>query len=224
MLAGLQELIQESFPIYNELTPEQQVALVNRTQPIQYKAGDHIHRAGSECIGAILLLTGSLRAYMLSESGKEITLFRVNAGESCVLSAACVLHLITFDIYLDATTDVKLLAIDSGFYSKLLTENPHVEAFTYRQTAERFSDVMWVMQQVLFMSFDKRLAVFLLDETSRVNSDVLHTTHDEIAKHMGSAREVVSRMLKYFEKEGMVHIHRGSIEIINRKKLHELAA
>ena len=93
----------------------------------------------------------------------------------------------------------------------------------FKQTTERFSDVMWTMQQILFMSFDRRLAVFLIDESAKTGKDTLTMTHDQIAKYTGSAREVVSRMLKYFENEGMVELGRGRVRLKDKKRLKELA-
>ena len=101
-------------------------------------------------------------------------------------------------------------------------ENIHAEAFTYRQATERFSDCMWVMQQVLFMGLDTRLAIWLLDEVARSGSKTIYATHDEIARHLGSAREAVGRMLKYFAREGLVELARGSVELIDVKRLRLL--
>lgn len=136
-----------------------------------------------------------------------------------MLAASCILPMITFDIALDAAEDIEALIIDPRYFSQLSQENITVEAYLYRQTAQRFSDCMWVMQQVLFASFDTRLATFLLDEVSRTGSPRLVVTHDEIARHLGSAREVVSRMLKYFEREGLVTLSRGAVEVLDRKRL-----
>ena len=97
-----------------------------------------------------------------------------------------------------------------------------MEAFAYRLATERFSDVMWTMQQILFMSFDKRLAIFLLDESASLGSDTIKLTHEQIAKLLGSAREVVSRMLKYFAEEGYVRLSRGTVTITDKKALREL--
>ena len=103
-----------------------------------------------------------------------------------------------------------------------MSENVYLENFTYRLTTERFSDVMWAMQQILFMSFDKRLAIFLIDEAVKTGSDEIKMTHEQIARLMGSAREVVSRMLKYFSLEGLVELSRGGVKILDRSKLREL--
>ena len=158
-----------------------------------------------------------------SEDGRDITLFRIDVGEACVLSASCFMQEITFEILIDAEKDSEVLVIPTAVIRRLSQENIYVENFIYKQAAERFSDVMWTMQQILFMSFDKRLAVFLVDEAAKTGEDTLTMTHDQIARYTGSAREVVSRMLKYFEKENLVELARGRVKLANKKKLQELA-
>ena len=217
------QTLAETLPFWNDLDETQRSRLAAATRLMRAHAGERIQGGGSGCTGVIVALEGSLRAYMLSEGGKEITLFRVEAGESCVLAASCILPMITFDIALDAAGDTEALVIDPRFFSQLAQESVAVEAFLYRQTAQRFSDCMWVMQQVLFSSFDARLATFLLDELSRTGSARIAMTHDEIARHLGSAREVVSRMLKYFEREGLVALSRGAVDIVDRRGLLALA-
>ena len=212
-----------TLPFWDQLSYAERERLARATRLLRARNAERIQGGGSGCAGVVVALSGSLRAYMLSEGGKEITLFRVEAGESCVLAASCILPMITFDIALDAADDVEALVIDPRLFSQLAQENTAVEAFLYRQTAQRFSDCMWVMQQVLFSSFDARLATFLLDELSRTGSEHIAMTHDEIARHLGSAREVVSRMLKYFEREGLVALGRGAVDIIDRRGLLALA-
>lgn len=212
-----------TLPFWDQLSSAEREHLARATRLLRARNAERIQGGGSGCAGVVVALSGSLRAYMLSEGGKEITLFRVEAGESCVLAASCILPMITFDIALDAADDVEALVIDPRLFSQLAQENTAVEAFLYRQTAQRFSDCMWVMQQVLFSSFDARLATFLLDELSRTGSEHIAVTHDEIARHLGSAREVVSRMLKYFEREGLVALGRGAVDIIDRRGLLALA-
>lgn len=223
MIDVTKELAQR-LPFWRELSPKQQQMLVRNTRELTFPAKAHVHSGGDDCEGVIVMLSGSLRAYMLSpQTGKEITLFRVGNKESCVLAASSILSRITFDIFLDATEPTHILAINAEAFSQVMQECSAVEAFTYRQTADRFSEVMWVMQQVLFASFDERLALFLLDESARTGSRRLKITHAEIARHLGSAREVVSRMLKYFQDEGMVELARETIVLTDVPRLRELA-
>ena len=215
---GLRELV----PFWAALKPDQRTFLSQRSRRMRFDAGAHVQGAGAGCAGVVFVRSGRLRASMLSDQGREVTLFHVQPGECCVLAASCILPMITFDIALDAAEDSDLLVIDSQAFGTVSQENIHAEAFTYRQATERFSDCMWVMQQVLFMGLDARLAIWLLDEVARGGSRTIYATHDEIARHLGSAREAVSRMLKYFAREGLVSLSRGSVEIIDVKRLRRL--
>jgi len=150
-----------------------------------------------------------LRTYILSEDGRDITLYRLGPDEICILSASCILENITFDVHIDAEKDCEVLLVKSSVFQQICNENIYAENFSYKSMIDRFSDVMWAMQQILFMSFDKRLTIFLLDEVARTGSNTIVMTHEQIAKYVGSAREVVSRMLKYFENEGYVNLSRG---------------
>lgn len=216
------ELFSQYFPVWEHMSEAEQAAMLENTARMHYKKGEGIHRGENDCVGVLLIKSGMLRTYMLSEEGKEITLYRMGRGDLCILSASCVLSTITFDVYIDAEEDSEVLLIGSPFFTKLAKGNIYVECFSYKQATERFSDVMWAMQQILFMSMDKRLAIFLWDELSKTDGDTLHLTHEQIAKYMGSAREVVTRMFKYFAAEGIVELSRGGIKVLNRKKLQSL--
>ena len=141
----------------------------------------------------------------------------------CILSASCVMDAVNFDLYIDAEEDTEAYCISAGIFRRLMQQNVYVRCYAYQMTAERFSDTMWTMQQVLFMSVDRRLAIFLTDEIAKTGSEDVRLTHDQIARYMGSAREVVSRMLKYFAQEGWVKLYRGGVQVLDRKKLQEIA-
>lgn len=215
-------LLEKYLPFWQHLNTAQKNTLARNAVTTSYARDSHIHFGENDCIGMLIIKSGVMRTYLLSENGKEVTLYRLGAGEVCILSASCVLQTITFDVYIDAAEDCEILQINSSVVSGLMEENIHVEAYAYKLATERFSDVMWAMQQILFMSFDKRLAIFLLDECSRTKSDIIKMTHEQIAKYTGSAREVVSRMLKYFSSEGFVELSRGGIRILDKQGLKEL--
>lgn len=216
------QLLEKYLPFWEHLSTSQKNSLARNAVTTSYARDSHIHFGENDCIGMLIIKSGVMRTYLLSETGKEVTLYRLGAGEVCILSASCVLHTITFDVYIDAAEDCEILQINSAAVSGLMDRNIHVEAYAYKLATERFSDVMWAMQQILFMSFDKRLAIFLLDETIRTKSDLIKMTHEQIAKYTGSAREVVSRMLKYFSSEGFVELSRGGIRILDKQRLKEL--
>jgi len=197
--------------------------LSRSTQSVHFERGENIHDGG-ECTGVILIKSGSLRIYMLSEDGKEVTLYRLFPGDICVLSASCVLNSITFDVFIDAEEESDCVIVGGCAFAELCERSSEVKIFALEAALSRFSDVMWVMQQILFMSFDRRLAIFLLDEISKHGGDTVRLTHEQIAKYIGSAREVVSRMVKYFSAEGIVESSRGGIKVLDKKRLREISA
>ena len=194
--------------------------LVDSSYDMSYKAGENIHNGEYNCLGIMFVTKGMLRVYLMSEEGKEVTLYREEPGDVCVLSASCVLSEITFDVHIDCVEDTEVLVLTADAFAHLIANNIYFENFQNRIKAQRMSDIMWTMQQILFYSFDKRLAIFLYDELVK-NGPVITYSHLEIAKYLGSAREVVSRMLKYFEKEGILAVSRKEIEIVDKKKLFE---
>jgi CRP/FNR family transcriptional regulator len=213
------QLIAEHFSAWKHLNEDEQNALLDNAMLMRYPKGTNLHSGESNCVGLFVIKKGTLRVYMLSESGKEITLYRLSVGDMCVLSASCVLSTITFDVHVDTEEDTELLLVRATYFEALAERNILIECWAYKQATERFSEVMWAMQQILFMSMDKRLAVFLWDESTKTKSDVLKLTHEQIARYIGSAREVVTRMLHYFVSEGIVELSRGGIQILDKKKL-----
>ncbi len=214
--------LRENLAFWEQLSPAQRELLTASTKRAHFSKGQALHCGENDCIGVLLVKSGSIRAYITSDEGREVTLYRLESGDICILSASCVMQSIDFDVSVDAETDCEVLQISSMGFSRLASENIYVELFSYKMTAERFSDVMWAMQQLLFTSFDKRLASFLLDECAKSGGDTLHITHEQIARYLGSAREVVSRMLNYFSKEGYVSLSRGTITLLDRKGLRKV--
>lgn len=221
METELRELYSQAFPFWDHISDWDRETFVRSSQTVKYYRGANIHDGG-ECTGVIIVKSGSLRLYMLSDEGKEVTLYRLFPGDICIFSASCVLESITFDVKVDAEEDSECVVVGGCAYEGLWQKSDEVKIFTYETALSRFSDVMWVMQQILFMSMDKRLAVFLWDEAARTGSDTINLTHDQIAKYIVSAREVVSRILKYFTSEGIVEASRKGIKILDKKRLKEL--
>lgn len=207
---------------WDKLSPSEKELIKNNITEVKYSKGENLHSAGNECLGLLLVQSGELRVYILSEDGREVTLYRLSQGDSCVLSASCILSNITFDVFIDAESDTDVLLLNIAAFSQLTQSNVHVENFALKNAVDRFSDVMWAIEQILFTSFDKRLATFLIDESSKNRSTEIRLTHEQIAKYMGSAREVVSRMLKNFESRGILKLSRGMIQINDKDKLKEM--
>ena len=179
-------LFESTFPFWEKLRESDREMLAGSTQTVHFEGGTNIHD-GNECTGVILVKRGSLRLYILSEDGKDITLYRIFPGEMCMLSASCVLNNITFDVFVDTEDDSEVVVIGGCALEDLSRRYPEVKIFALETALARFSDVMWIMQQILFMSMDKRLAIFLLDEAARTGDASIHLTHEQIAKYMGSA-------------------------------------
>lgn len=209
------------FPFWREISESDRDFICANSLALTYPKGTVI-KDGDGCSGVIFVRSGCLRLYMMSDEGKEITLYRLHGGDMCMLSASCVLESVTFDVFVDAEESSECYIINGPAFSAVSERNPQIKIFALETAVSRFSDVMWVMQQILFMSMDKRLAIFLSDECARTGSDTVTLTHEQIAKYIGSAREVVSRTLKYFAAEGVVELRRKGVKIIDRNKLKKL--
>ena len=211
----------EIFPFWKQLSDAQKDVLKDVIYTEKYNKGMLMHRTEDSCKGLMTVLSGQLRTYILSEEGREVTLFRVKEEEVCVLSASCLMDSITFDVMIEATEDTEVMVIPSAILNQLIQQNSAVELFLYKAATEKFSDVMWTMQQILFLKIDQRVAQFLWDEMVQKNSMTLSITHDEIAKYIGSAREVVTKVLKYMSKEAVVELKRGTITVLDKEKLRD---
>ena len=217
-----EEVYKEILTFWSEISETDRDFICQNSYTFTYPKGKNVHD-GSECSGVILVRGGSLRLFILSDEGRDITLYRLHKGDMCMLSASCVLEAITFDVFIDAEEDSECYVISGPAFAAVAKRSPVVKIFALETAVSRFSDVMWVLQQILFMSMDRRLAIFLSDESARIGSDTITLTHEQIARYMGSAREVVSRMLKYFANEGIVEVSRKGIKILDKKRLRKLA-
>jgi len=214
--------LQDTLSFWKELTEGQRSNLQQMIMKKQFATGESMYTNSENCSGLFLIQSGQVRAYIVSENGKEITLYRLFDRDVCIFSASCMMKNISFDIFIEVEKDTKAYLIPTAVYRKLSEEALPVQVFTNNLMAARFSEVMWIMEQALFTSFDKRLASFLLEQTVIEEKNNLDITHEKIANHLGTAREVVTRMLKYFQNEGMVLLGRGTIEILDEDKLNRL--
>lgn len=213
---------QSCFPIWNRLDTEQQARILGSLVSHRVKKGTVIHNGSMDCTGLLLIKSGQLRVYILSDEGREITLYRLFELDMCLFSASCMLRSIQFDVTIAAEKDTEFWVVPTEVYKGILEESAPAANYTNELMASRFSDVMWLMEQIMWKSLDRRLAAFLLEEVSIEGSDRLKITHETIANHLGSHREVITRMLRYFQGEGMVRLARGSVELLDRKSLELL--
>ena len=215
--------VQDFFPVWDRLEPDQQARLLASARPRTVARGTVLHSGDADCAGLLLVRSGQLRAYILSEDGREITLYRLFERDMCLFSASCIFQDIRFDVMVSAAEETEVYHIPAEIYRRLMETSLPVMEYTSRLMASRFSDVMWLMDQVMNKKLDSRLAAFLLEEADRTGQNRLELTHEQISGHLGSAREVVSRMLKHFQKEGLVGLGRGSITLDDREGLARLA-
>ena len=212
----------EYLPIWDKLTPEQQQRIASVIEYRKVTKGTHIHDSSAECLGLVLVKSGQLRAYILSEDGREITISRLFEYDVSLLSASCVMPDMQFNVMIEAEKDTAFWSIPACLFKNLVDESLAVSNYSRNLLSSNFSELMWLMEQIMWKSFDKRLAAFLLEESRLEESPVLKITHEKIASHLGTAREVVTRMLRYFQSEGMVKLTRGTVDITDEKKLRKL--
>ena len=213
------ETMKEQIPFWERLDEEEKQKLVESARRESFRKGERIDRASGQCRGMIRILSGRLRTYFLSEEGREITLFSLPPDEICVLSASCLMNTVSFEVFIEAVEDTELLLLPSAMLHGIMENNPEVELFLSRTANSRLSDAMQAMQRVLFLSAEARVALFLLEEAQLSGKEEISCTHEEIARFIGSAREVVSKTLKGFVAEGILKTGRGKIEILDGEKL-----
>ena len=213
----------EYLPFWDKLTREQQDRIDAVAEHHSVKKGTHIHDSSAECLGLVAVCDGQLRAYILSEDGREITISRLFDYDVSLLSASCVMPDMQFNIMIEAEKDTCFWSIPACLFKNLVDESLAVSSYSRSLLSGNLSDLMWLMEQIMWKSFDKRLAAFLLEESTIEGTSLLKITHEKIAAHMGTAREVVTRMLRYFQGENLVKLTRGTVEILDRKGLEALS-
>jgi len=211
------------FPIWNKLTADQQKRISDLADLQKVKSGTVLHDGSANCLGMLLVRSGQLRAYMLSEEGREVTICRFFEMDICLFSASCVMPNMQFDIFIEAEKDSEVYVIPACLFQNLMDESIYVANYARNLITGHFSELMWLMEQIMWKRFDVRLAEFLLEECALEDTYSLKITHEKIANHMGTAREVVTRILRYFQNEGMVRLTRGTVDITDPEKMRALA-
>lgn len=191
-----------------EFLKESEIKEANITSR-KYQKGQIIHSPIDSCDGLFMVNTGILRVYINSSEGREVTLYRLKPGELCLFSAACIFKNISFDLYISADTDCTLEVLPISEYKAM--ENLSLSKRIDEIMAARMSAVISLVNDILWQSMDKRIMDFLKEEALNQASSEIAITHEQIASHLGTAREVVSRTLKYLESEGLVELARGKI-------------
>ena len=213
---------QSCFPIWDKLSDVQRNRILDGLVCHQIGRGTVIHSGGMDCTGLLLVKSGQLRAYILSDEGREITVYRLFDRDICLFSASCMLRSAQFDITIGAERDTELWVIPAEAYRSIMEESAPLANYTNEIMSARFSEVMWLVEQIMWKSMDKRVAAFLLEESAIEGGSRLALTHETIARHLGTHREVVTRMLRYLQSEGMVKLSRGAVELLNEQGLAAL--
>lgn len=216
--------LKDIFPVWDSLDIKERELIEQNIIIHKVKSGTVIHNGDLDCTGLILVRSGQLRAYIISDECREITIYRLFDYDICLFSASCMLNSITFEVTVSAEKDTEFMLLPAEIYKKIMELSAPLANYTNELMASRFSDVMWLMEQIMWKSLDKRLASFLLEESSIEGTDLLDITHEAIANHLGSSREVITRMLRYFQSEGIVELSRGKVSIKDSERLGSLAA
>ncbi len=214
MSNSITQLLAQALPFWSKLSTVDQKQLLSASSFVHYKEGEAIHNA-DDCIGLIMVKSGELRTFLLSDQGKDFTLFRLQEGDVCLLSAGCLFADISFTVFIQAEKDSEVLLINTSTFSQLQKQNLLIENFALRIMADKFSQVVRVMEKLLFFTLEERLATFLLEEYAKVSGSGIALTHEQIAQYISSAREVVSRSLKGMEREGLLKVSRGGITLLD---------
>ena len=211
--------LSDNLPFFKDLSEEEKIMIYNASHVEEYKLGELIYSKDKSCSGIVLVVKGQIRSFMSSSSGKEITLFKLFQNDLCILSSSCVYQNLSYDINPQVEENSSLIIIDGNFFKEVLNKNLSVHKFMLEITQSKLSEIMWVLEQVVFFSLEYRLSDYLINQYYLKNSLQIYITHEDIANDLGSSREVISRMLKRFEKDNLIQMSRGYIKIINIQKL-----
>ncbi|HED39045.1 MAG TPA: Crp/Fnr family transcriptional regulator [Chromatiales bacterium] len=208
-----QQRLIDGFPLLMEASAQFRQTFFRSATLVQIPAGHTIASEGSECGQLAVVFSGRVRVYKLAESGREITLYRINSGDSCVLTASCIMSDTPFPAIAETETDVEALVIPSRQASEWVGDSTPWRTFIFGLISRRLADVIALLENVAFHRMDERIAAYLIAIASQ--GLVVNITHHEIASDLGTTREVVSRILKEFEGKGLVAGARGKLTIID---------
>jgi CRP/FNR family transcriptional regulator len=188
---------------------------------IQLKQHDYVCQQDHSCTHLALLLRGSVRVYKLAETGREITLYRLHVGQSCILTASCIQSDAVFPAFAICDSPIEAVLIPSAYLQKCLDESAVWRRYIFGLVSQRMSHVISLVEEVAFRKLDQRIAGLLLQYQRKNSSATIHITHQKIALELGTSREVVSRILIDFQHDKMIKLIRGSITLLDYKKIND---
>jgi len=210
----------ENLPFLDEAPEDFRNVFMQQATQASLPAKSTVCHQGNECQQLPILLSGQARVFKLSESGKEITLYRISPGESCVLTASCIMSDISFPAIAETEEDIEVLLIPASAVTDWFEKYPVWRQFIFQMISLRLDSILTVIEEVAFQRMDIRLSNYLSSATS--DEDRIKTTHQQIADELGTAREVVTRLLKDLEADGKIELQRGMIRILDREKLQTI--
>lgn len=222
----VKENLQSLLPFYEYLDEAQLDLILQNSREVSFEEGQLLSGGQNSCQGFVSVKSGEISASMISQDGREAELFTLSDGDFCIFSASCIFLPRTFHLQMTVVKKSQLFIIPSATVEKLRSQNIHVELFAYKTMTKRFSDVMAATEDLLFVSVEKRLVKLLLsknDDKDSLPYSIL-ITQEILAKKLGSAREVVSRILSSFKKSGIIETKRGEIIVKNPAALKKLSS
>ena len=208
------------YPVFAGLPEAVLSELLRPEAQMQLPAGTQVFAERQPCHGFPLLIEGSIKVVKLASSGRELMLYRVTPGGSCIISSSCLLGHSAYNARGMAETPLTLIALPTPIFSRLLVEHPPFRDFVFHLFAERIGELMQLVEEVAFARLDQRLAKLLLAR----QDNQLAVTHQQLADELGSVREIISRLLKGFAAQGLVSLGREQLTIVDRQGLQKLAA
>lgn len=217
--AAQKDFLKQTLPFFSELNDEQAKYLFTNTRAVSALAGETVHGSLEECLGIVAVQSGRLRAFMLSPEGRELTLYFMGPGSLTMLAASCILENASLPVYLSAEEGSCICIIAPGAYNRLRAALPAIEHYTSEVIGSNFSQTMRAIESTVFLSVEQRLAMLLLQQSAFEQSLTLHITQEALARHLGTAREVVTRLLKGFSEQGLVELFRGGLTLLKTDEL-----
>jgi CRP/FNR family transcriptional regulator len=200
-----------SFPVFKNASDVVVQDLLDASRHVSFPAGAQIYQEGDACSGIAFVLSGEIRVYKIGESGREITLYGIGPGETCILNASCILSGRSYPAYADALSETGVLLVPAEVFRRLVSEDESVRTFVFTLLSQRLSGVMELVEEVAFRRMDERLTEYLIEKSENGR---LESTHQRIANDIGTSREVVSRLLKDMERSGKISLSRNAITLL----------
>jgi len=200
----------KAFPVFKSAPARVVQDLLDASRGASIPAGSQIYREGDACSGIAFVLAGDIRVFKIGQTGREITLYEIGPGETCILNASCILSGRTYPAHAVALSDITALMVPAEVFRRLVREHEEMRDFVFTLLSQRLTGVMELVEEIAFGRMDERLREYLIE---RSQNDRLEVTHQKVANDLGTSREVVSRILKDFERQGKLKLSRNTIHI-----------